>query len=90
MSLSKETPRDPSVVRRNLRYWREERRMTTRQLGKRLGLSHSGITDLERGTRHVTMETFFRIAEVLGVEIVRFFEEPPAHHSGELPEEDPQ
>ena len=90
MQVSKEIQRDPSVVRRNLRFWRDERRMNTRQLGKLLGLSHSGITDLERGTRRITMDTFFKIAEVLNVDITRFFEEPPAYHSGELPEEDPQ
>lgn len=75
------------IVARNIRFWRKERRLTLQQLAAALGnIEFSGIGEYERGQRFIPVDALMRIAKILNVEIGRFFEEPPAHHSGELTE----
>ncbi len=90
------TPRNESVpgspeqivtdrIRRNIRYWRIERRLTVRQLAVQIGMgSHSGIVDMETGRRTVTSEQLTALADALHVPVAAFYEEPPAHFTGEL------
>lgn len=77
---------DDSVVSRNIRYWREERRLTIKQLAAQLGIAYSGVADYERGLRRVPVDALMAISDILDVDIIRFFQEPPAHHAGELEE----
>lgn len=83
---AKETVRDASVVGRSIRFWREERRLRIKDVADQLGIAFSGVAEYERGQRRIPVDALIRIAEILDVDIVRFFEEPPAHHAGELEE----
>lgn len=72
-------------IRRNIRYWRLERRLTIRQLAAQIGLSsHSGIVDMETGRRSVAIEQLTALADALRVPIAAFYEEPPTRFTGEL------
>ena len=77
--------RKTDYVRLNIRYWREERRWTTRQLGDKIGQTHTSITYMENGQRAIKIEILAKIADALQVPIDKFLEKPPALHSGELP-----
>lgn len=82
-------PLDASVVGRNIRFWREERRMSLRALAARAGtISSAGIGQYERGLRRIPIESLLKIAAALDVDVVKFLEEPPARHAGELDEAD--
>lgn len=75
-----------NLVARNIRFWREERRLTTQALADRIGLSRSSVTQMELGSQVVTDAYLRAIAGALCVPVPCFFEEPPALHTGELEE----
>ncbi len=77
-------PAERTITARSLRYWREERRWTQKDLGAAIGLSPSGVVYLEQGKRPIKTEVLIRIADVLQVEVAQFFREPPGRHSGQL------
>lgn len=68
----------------NIRFWRQERRLTARQLAERIGVSHSGLIDMELGKRPITDERLQAIADALQVPVTQFFEPPPPLHAGEI------
>lgn len=81
-------PEQSDRIRRNLRYWRQERRLTVRALAQMIGLrSHAGIVDMEQGRRTITIEQLSALAEALQVPVSAFYEEPPTRLTGAL--EDP-
>ncbi len=81
-------PAQADCIRRNLRYWRLERRLTVRALAGLIGLrSHTGIVDMERGRRTITVAQLTALAEALQVPVSAFYEEPPTRLTGAL--EDP-
>ena len=59
-----------------LRVWRTHRKMTLQELGRRTGMSHAHISDIERGRRSGTLDKWRRLAAALGVELVDIV--PPA------------
>lgn len=85
--MSNRIQRDPDVVRRSLYYWRKERRMTVEQVGKRLGMHYTAVSQYERGTRSIPVTNLVKLAAIYNVDVVDLFKEPPTHHAGELPEE---
>ena len=59
---------------------REEQHLTGKDLAKRIGLSQSQMTRLEKGQRRIDTEILVRIADALEVSPARFFSgegEPP-------------
>lgn len=56
----------------NLRYWRQKRGLTGKQLGKALGISDQRIFDYETQPRQVLPLRFDEILEVLGVSYEEF------------------
>lgn len=83
---AKENKRDASVVGRSIRFWREERRLRIKDVADQLGIAFSGVAEYERGQRRIPVDALMTIADILAVDICRFFEEPPARHAGELEE----
>lgn len=61
-----------------LRWLREARNITLRQLGDAAGTSASFISQLERGLTGTTTSTLMRIANALGVSIADLFDDRPA------------
>lgn len=59
----------------NIRRVRLERRMTQEQLAQGVGVTASMITQIERGTKHATMELGKEIADVLGCNIAVLYGE---------------
>lgn len=56
--------------------------LTQEQLAERSGLSFSYISDVERGTRNISLESLGKIIQALGVKPVQLFEDLdrlPAH-----------
>lgn len=72
-------------LRKNLRFWREERRLTIKELAQRIGVSPASVSDWERGVRSMTLERICEVADLLDVEVADMFGPTPAHHAGELP-----
>lgn len=56
-----------SAFGRLVRHHRERLKLTQDQLGERIGLSRTSITNIERGRQKVLLHQFFRLAESLGV-----------------------
>lgn len=73
-----------SLIARNVRYWREERRWTIQCLADRVGLSRVWVTQMELGRQSITDDHLARFAAALNVPLERFFEPPPAKHTGEV------
>lgn len=59
----------------NIRRVRLERRMTQEQVAQGVGVTASMITQIERGTKHATMELGKEIADVLGCNIAVLYGE---------------
>lgn len=76
--------RSTDFVRRNVRFWRQERRLTIRGLAAILGVSFSTLADWEGGKRRIPADQLEALAYYLRVEPGVFFVEPPTKHSGEL------
>ena len=53
-------------VGENLRRMRKERNMTQEELGKKVFVSFSMISQIERGTKSLTMEPAKDIADIFG------------------------
>lgn len=71
---------DRDRAARNLRFWRTERRLTLRQLGDRVGMSHSGIFDLEQARRPFRLDHLIKLATALHIDVAQFLQEPPPQH----------
>ena len=56
---------------------REEKRITGKDLARRIGLSQSQMSRLEKGQRRIDTEVLARIADALDVSPACFFGEPP-------------
>ena len=84
MTLAEYNDEKLSYVSRNIRFWREERRLTIRQLCARLNVDYTRLAEWETGKRTIPAPMVGVIAEVLQVPPGRFFEEPPEKHGGEL------
>jgi transcriptional regulator with XRE-family HTH domain len=60
---------------KNLRALRKEEGLTLLQLGEKVGLSASYLSQVERGVTMPSLSRLTRIAEALGVEVRYFFED---------------
>lgn len=63
------------MVGEQVRRVRKLRGMTQEQLAEQSGLSFSYISDVERGTRNISLESLGKIIKALGVKPVQLFEE---------------
>src|SRR5450759_2224835 len=60
-------------VRRRIRALRIERGLTTVELGRRMGVSHSTVARLEKGARQLTLEHLPQLARALNVTVQDLF-----------------
>lgn len=74
----------PSLVARNIRFWRVERRLAIRDLCARIHVDYTRLAEWETGKRTIPAPMVGVIAEALQVDPKRFFEEPPTKHGGEI------
>jgi transcriptional regulator with XRE-family HTH domain len=58
---------------RNMRRRRKELGMSQEELGDRAGLEQSYVSNVEAGTRNVSIDNIARIARSLGAEIGQLF-----------------
>ncbi len=56
-----------------LKYYRLLNGLTQEDLSEKLDVDAHYISDIERGTRNITMKTFYKIASALGVEPYKLF-----------------
>lgn len=54
--------------------YRRQRNLTQEELAERIQRSTDTVSNIERGVSSTRIETAFRIAEVLGVPVVEFFD----------------
>jgi transcriptional regulator with XRE-family HTH domain len=59
---------------RKVQSYRRQRNLTQEELAERIQRSTDTISNVERGVSSTRIETAFRIAEVLGVPVVEFFD----------------
>ncbi len=77
-------PETPSLVARNIRFWRVERRLAIRDLCARIRVDYTRLAEWETGKRTIPAPMVGIIAQALHVDPQRFFEEPPPKHGGEI------
>ena len=58
---------DPIVVGRVIQRFREEKKQSQELLSGFAGIGRTHLSAIERGERKPTLETFFKIADALGV-----------------------
>lgn len=58
---------DPMVVGRVIQRFREERKQSQELVSGFAGIGRTHLSAIERGERKPTLETFFKIADALGV-----------------------
>ena len=63
-------------MRLRLRYWRERRGYSTRQLGERAGVQFSTIHRIESGRMSPTVAMLVKLAKALGIDVRDFFPPP--------------
>lgn len=59
-------------VGRQIRDARKEKGLTQKELGEKLGVADSVITNYESGKQNLTIETLQKIADALGIEFGTF------------------
>jgi transcriptional regulator with XRE-family HTH domain len=59
-----------------VRRWRHQRSISQDELAGRAGLHRTYISDLERGTRNVSLRSIEKLADALEVSIVTLFSQP--------------
>ena len=73
MSTNPENDRIYDVIRRNIKRYRKERKMTSAQLAEAVGLSHDFIRQIEseKARYNFSVETFYKISRALDVSMDR-------------------
>ena len=73
MSTNPENDRIYDVIRRNIKKYRKERKMTSAQLAEAVGLSHDFIRQIEseKARYNFSVETFYKISRALDVSMDR-------------------
>lgn len=69
MSKTQDLEAASAAVVRHLREERERQNISMTALAERAGLSQASISLIERDLRNPTLDTLFRISQVLGVEL---------------------
>src|SRR5262249_18893316 len=64
--------RNRARIAREVKRLREDRRWTQAELSKRLGLSQSRLSEIERGQGSFTAEQFLTILKLFNVSVTRF------------------
>jgi transcriptional regulator with XRE-family HTH domain len=59
-----------------LRYWRERRGLSTRDLGERAGVQFSTVHRIEAGRMSPTVAMLEKLAKALGIDVRDFFPPP--------------
>ena len=63
-------------MRLRLRYWRERRGLSTRELGERASVQFSTIHRIESGRMSPTVAMLGKLARALGIDVREFFPPP--------------
>lgn len=61
------------ALAQKIAYYREKRGFSQRELAEKIGVSQSAVAHYEVGSNKPRIETLFRIAQALGVEISDLF-----------------
>lgn len=68
-----------NTIRKNIRYYRKEKGMTSAQLAELVGLSHDFVRQIQsdKAGYNFSVETFYKISVALGVTLDQLIE----HHN---------
>jgi transcriptional regulator with XRE-family HTH domain len=69
-SNGNEKPSAASRLARNLRKYRMERNLSQEELAERVGLSQTFLSQVECGSRNVSLEKIETLAEALQIDVV--------------------
>lgn len=69
-----------------LRKQRQQAHLTQEQLATRVGLSRTSITNIEKGTQHISLHLLLELAKALGVSPAALLPEPPVEDTLVPPE----
>lgn len=72
---------------RDLRKARRKRGLTQQQLGDRIGLSRTSITNMEKGRQQITLHQLYFISSALGCKLDDLLPDPPAALEDLVPQE---
>ena len=62
-----------AILGRRIRTLRMKSSLAQTELAKKIGVSQSHLSNMEKGTSNVTMETLFALRDILGVKFADFF-----------------
>lgn len=74
----------PFSLPARLRDLRKRRGLTLREAGKRAGLSHSLLSQLELGRTNASLTTLSRLASIYGVTLSQIFDDKPDAAAGQI------
>ena len=67
----------------SVRSWRNRQGISQDELAKRSGFQRSYISDVERGSRNVSLKSIEKLAEALGISVVTLFADVNSHAASE-------
>ena len=73
-----------SVLRANLRRFRDLRRMTQQEMGSRAAIAAASISHFETGQRTPTLETLVKLADALSVTVDALLGRAPLENSAQV------
>ena len=74
------------AIGRAVRSARDEAGLTQEELGRRVGLKRTSITNLEAGRQQIQVHTLYALAEALGITVTALLPAAPASDSGSIEE----
>ena len=57
------------VIARNIRYYRKLANLSQKELAEKLGISSAAVSNWEKGTNSIDIDTLFEVCRVLGVSV---------------------
>ncbi|WP_029545869.1 helix-turn-helix transcriptional regulator [Selenomonas sp. AB3002] len=57
-----------AMVGLNIGYYRRSRNMTQAELAEQIEVSSNFLSQVERGLKHLSMDKFFKVAEILKID----------------------
>jgi transcriptional regulator with XRE-family HTH domain len=69
------------VIARNIRYYRKLAKLSQKELADKLGISSAAVSNWEKGTNSIDIDTLFEVCRILEVSISDMAEVSPSNYN---------
>ena len=69
------------VIARNIRYYRKQASLSQKELAEKLGISSAAVSNWEKGTNSIDIDTLFEVCRVLEISISDMAEVNPSNYN---------